>query len=45
MARNSRSERLLDKAEAAMVAAVEIYNKPLFPYRAEAFSILALNAW
>lgn len=45
MARNTRSDRLVEKAEAAMVAAVEIYNKPLFPYRAETFAILALNAW
>jgi len=27
------------------LAAVEIYNKPTFAYREEAFSILALNAW
>lgn len=45
MARVSRAVRLVDKAEAAMVAAVEVYNKPLFPYRCETFAILALNAW
>ena len=28
-----------------MVAAVEIYNKPGFPYRAESFAILAVNGW
>ena len=28
-----------------MTAAIEIYNKPCFPYREEVFSILALNAW
>ncbi len=28
-----------------MVAAVEIYNKPGFPYKAEAFAILAINGW
>jgi hypothetical protein len=28
-----------------MVAAIEIHNKPQFAYRAESFSILALNAW
>lgn len=28
-----------------MVAAIEIYNKPSFPYRTEAFSILAINGW
>jgi hypothetical protein len=41
----SRSKDLLDKAIAAMVAAIEIYNKPSFSYRAETFSILAINAW
>jgi len=28
-----------------MVAAVEIYNKPGFPYRTETFAILAINGW
>lgn len=28
-----------------MTSAVEIYNKPAFPYREETFAILALNAW
>ena len=28
-----------------MAAAIEIYNKPGFPYRTESFSILAINAW
>lgn len=37
--------RLVEKAEAALVAAIEIYNKPNFPYREESFSILAINAW
>ena len=41
----SRSQRLLKKAEAALFAAIEIYNKPDFHYREETFSILALNAW
>ena len=41
----SRSLELLDRATAAMVAAVEIYNKPAFPHRVEAFAILAINAW
>lgn len=43
--RPATHQRFVDKAEAAMVAAVEIYNKPCFPYREEVFSILALNAW
>ncbi len=41
----SRSSRLVRKAEAALLAAIEIYNKPRFAYREETFSILALNAW
>ena len=41
----SRSNELLDRAKSAMVAAVEIYNKPGFPYRAESFAILAVNGW
>ena len=28
-----------------MVAAIEIYNKPGFPYRNESFAILAINGW
>ncbi len=28
-----------------MLAAVEVYNKPTFAYREEAFSILAANSW
>lgn len=41
----ARYRRLLRKSVAAMVAAVEIYNKPDFKYREETFSILAMNAW
>ena len=41
----SRSQTLLDKAVAAMVSAIEIYNKLDFQYREEAFSILAINSW
>lgn len=41
----SRSKELLDRAIAAMVAAIEIYNKPSFPYRTESFAILAINGW
>lgn len=37
--------RFLDKAHAAIISAVEIYNKPSFQYREENFAILALNAW
>ncbi len=41
----SRSKELLDRAIAATVAAVEIYNKPDFPYRSDTFCILAINGW
>ena len=36
---------LLEKAIDASIAAIEVYNKPDFHYREEAFSILMLNAW
>jgi hypothetical protein len=45
MSRLSRSARLLKNAEAALISAIEIYNKPSFAYREETFAILALNAW
>lgn len=38
-------QRFVDKADAAITAAVEVYNKPSFAYREETFAILALNAW
>ncbi|MGB9671068.1 MAG: DUF3644 domain-containing protein [Halothiobacillaceae bacterium] len=41
----ARSRELLDRAIATMVAAIDVYNKPDFRYRAESFTILALNAW
>ena len=43
--RKPLSIRFVEKAEAAMVAAVEIYNKPSFGYREETFALLMLNAW
>lgn len=36
---------LLRNSKAAMIAAVELYNKPKFDYREECFVILLLNAW
>jgi hypothetical protein len=45
MARVSRALRLLRNAEAALLSAIEIYNKPTFAYREETFAILAINAW
>ena len=41
----SRSQELVDKSVAAMISAIEIYNKPDFKYREETFSILAINSW
>ena len=41
----ARSRELVDKGVAAMISAIEIYNKPDFKYREETFAILALNAW
>ena len=37
--------KFVDKAQAAITSAVEIYNKPSFAYREETFALLALNAW
>jgi hypothetical protein len=45
MAQQPRSQRFLHKSEAALIAAIEIYNKPDFRYREETFAILAVNAW
>ncbi len=41
----SRYNEILGKSIAAMIAAIEIYNKPDFKYREETFSILAVNSW
>lgn len=41
----SRARSLLDKSLAAMISAIEVYNKPDFQYREETFSVLAVNAW
>lgn len=40
-----RSIKLLEKSEAALISAIEIYNKPDFKYREETFALLALTAW
>ncbi|HCF94362.1 MAG TPA: DUF3644 domain-containing protein [Verrucomicrobia bacterium] len=41
----ARSKIFTDKAVGAMLAAIEIYNKPAFPYREDTFAVLAINAW
>ncbi|NIK40954.1 hypothetical protein FHY12_003279 [Xanthomonas arboricola] len=38
-------QKFLEKSHAAMLAAIEVYNKPTFSYREETFCILAVNAW
>lgn len=37
--------KLLGNSKAAMIAAIEIYNKPSFEYRDEVFVQLLINAW
>jgi EC042_2821-lke REase/Protein of unknown function (DUF3644) len=39
------SRHLIRNAKSALLAAIEIYNKPGFQYRDECFVILLLNAW
>jgi hypothetical protein len=39
------SRDLADKSVQAAVAAIEVYNKPNFAYREEAFALLMVNAW
>lgn len=38
-------QKFIEKSHAAMLAAIEAYNKPTFSYREETFCILAVNAW
>jgi hypothetical protein len=45
MKRNSSYRKLLANGKAALLAAIEIYNKPRIDYREECFVILLLNAW
>ena len=37
--------RLRDNSKSAMMAAIELYNKPNFEYRDECCTILLINAW
>jgi hypothetical protein len=39
------SADLAAKSIQAAIAAIEVYNKPSFSYREEAFSLLMTNAW
>ena len=45
MAQTPRSIRFFRKAEAALLASIELHNKPDFRYHEEAFTNLAPNAW
>src|SRR6266576_853943 len=36
---------LVRNSKSAMFAAVEIHNKPIFPYRYEVCTLLVVNAW
>lgn len=38
-------QKFLEKSHSAMLASIEVYNKPTFSYREETFCILAVNAW
>ena len=39
------NQELAEKSVQAAIAAIEIYNKPNFSYREEAFALLMTNAW
>ena len=41
----SKYSLLLEKSIQAILSAIELYNKPVFSYREESFSILMVNAW
>ena len=45
MAKLSLSNKLASKSLNATKSAIEIYNKPHFDYKSEAFVILIINAW
>ena len=44
-ARAKLGKTLLANARAAMFAAIEIHNKPIFKYRYEVCTLLVINAW
>lgn len=41
----SRSRSVFEKSVSAILASIELYNKPDFFYREECFAILAVNSW
>lgn len=38
-------KKLCDNSRAAMLAAIEIYNKPQTTYREQVVTVLVVNAW
>ena len=45
MAKKQKCQKLLDKSVAAVLVAVELYNKPYFSYREESFVLFVIHAW
>ena len=45
MPRPTRSQSMARCAESALLAAIEIYNKPTVEYREQTFSLLIVNSW
>jgi hypothetical protein len=39
------TESLIENSKSAIIGCVELHNKPIFPYRYEVCSILAINGW
>lgn len=42
---NAITESLLDNSKSAIIGCVELHNKPIFSYRYEVCTILAINGW
>lgn len=38
-------ESLIENSKSAMIGCIEMHNKPVFPYRYEVCTILAINSW
>jgi len=39
------TESLIENSKSAIIGCVELHNKPIFPYRYEVCTILAINGW
>jgi hypothetical protein len=39
------AKHLLNNSKYALLSAIEIHNKPIFPYRYEICTLLIINAW